>query len=254
MKIGDKVRFLSETGGGKVAGFQGKDIVLVEDEDGFQIPTAVSDVVVVEDDDYSTRRLVENKMKKPEAVPSDDDDYDPADRPVTFKAPVEERKGGEQLNAFLAFVPMDAKAISSSRFEAYFVNDSNYYMFYTYYIAEGASWQLRSSGEVEPNTKLFVEEFGREDLGDLDRVCIQILSYKRGKPFLIKPAVDEDYLLPLVFLILLEGLSERLKLVVQYVGRRHSACGLKQFGGMKVNDNGGVLVLNTRRSRPVLRF
>ena len=33
MKIGDKVRFLSEMGGGKVAGFQGKDIVLVEDED-----------------------------------------------------------------------------------------------------------------------------------------------------------------------------------------------------------------------------
>jgi hypothetical protein len=46
MKIGDKVRFLSETGGGKVAGFQGNGIVLVEDEDGFQIPTPVNDVVV----------------------------------------------------------------------------------------------------------------------------------------------------------------------------------------------------------------
>ena len=34
MKIGDKVRFLSETGGGVIAGFQGKNIVLVEDEDG----------------------------------------------------------------------------------------------------------------------------------------------------------------------------------------------------------------------------
>ena len=32
MKIGDKVRFLSEVGGGRVAGFQGKNIVLVEDE------------------------------------------------------------------------------------------------------------------------------------------------------------------------------------------------------------------------------
>ena len=31
MKIGDKVRFLSEVGGGIVKGFQGKDIVLVED-------------------------------------------------------------------------------------------------------------------------------------------------------------------------------------------------------------------------------
>ena len=36
MKKGDKVRFLSEVGGGKVAGFQGKNIVLVEDEDGFE--------------------------------------------------------------------------------------------------------------------------------------------------------------------------------------------------------------------------
>ena len=53
MKIGDKVRFLSEMGGGKVAGFQGKNIVLVEDEDGFQIPTPINEVVVVQQDDYS---------------------------------------------------------------------------------------------------------------------------------------------------------------------------------------------------------
>ena len=33
MKIGDKVRFLNETGGGIVTGFRGKDIVLVEDAD-----------------------------------------------------------------------------------------------------------------------------------------------------------------------------------------------------------------------------
>ena len=46
MKIGDKVRFLSSLGGGTVAGFQGKDIVLVEDEDGFQIPTHINDVVL----------------------------------------------------------------------------------------------------------------------------------------------------------------------------------------------------------------
>ena len=64
MKIGDKVRFLSETGGGKVAGFQGNNIVLVEDDNGFQIPTAITDVVVVENDDYSTSRIVSDKLAK----------------------------------------------------------------------------------------------------------------------------------------------------------------------------------------------
>ena len=47
MKIGDKVRFLSEVGGGIVSGFQDKDTVLVRDEDGFDIPMPVRECVVV---------------------------------------------------------------------------------------------------------------------------------------------------------------------------------------------------------------
>ena len=59
MKIGDKVSFLSEIGGGRVAGFQGKDVVLVEDEDGFQIPMPINEVVVTsEGNDYSISKVV----------------------------------------------------------------------------------------------------------------------------------------------------------------------------------------------------
>ena len=50
MKIGDKVRFLDSIGGGKVSGFQGSNIVLVEDEDGFEIPTLITQCVVVTDE------------------------------------------------------------------------------------------------------------------------------------------------------------------------------------------------------------
>lgn len=184
------MRFLSEVGGGTVAGFQGKGIVLVEDGDGFRIPMNVNDVIVVGDEDYSTRRMVENKAKGKPAAADDDDSNEPADKPVAFKAPAEERKGGDQLSAYLAFVPIDLKAITSSRFETYFVNDSNYYMRYAYFVAEGASWKLHSTEEVEPNTKLFVEEFGRDDLNDLGHVCLQVMAYKRGKAFELKPTVS----------------------------------------------------------------
>ena len=51
MKIGDKVRFLSEVGGGVVTGFQGKDMVLVEDADGFDIPMPIKECVVIDTDD-----------------------------------------------------------------------------------------------------------------------------------------------------------------------------------------------------------
>ena len=53
MKIGDKVRFLSEVGGGIVRGFQGKDIALVEGEDGFEIPMLIKECVVIQTNDYN---------------------------------------------------------------------------------------------------------------------------------------------------------------------------------------------------------
>lgn len=185
MKIGDKVRFLSETGGGIVAGFQGNNIVLVEDEDGFQIPVRTNDVVVVGTDDYNIK--IDSVGKKDTKK---DIENEPADRPVTFRAKPEERKGGDVLSVYLAFVPIDNREITNTKFEAYIVNDSNYYINYSYTSAEGASWHLRSTGEVEPNTKLFIEEFDRETLNTLERVCVQLIAYKRDKTFMSKPPVD----------------------------------------------------------------
>lgn len=91
MKIGDKVRFLSEVGGGKVAGFQGKNIVLVEDEDGFQMPMLINEVVVVGEESYETTRMVEQKAKARMAADDDEEpEIEPADRPITFKPKPEE--------------------------------------------------------------------------------------------------------------------------------------------------------------------
>ncbi len=63
MKIGDKVRFLSEVGGGVVTGFQGKDMVLVEDADGFDIPMPIKECVVIDTDDYNMKPSIKNKVK-----------------------------------------------------------------------------------------------------------------------------------------------------------------------------------------------
>ena len=60
-------------------------------------------------------------------------------------------------------------------------------------MAEGSSWTLYEKGEVEPNTKLFLNEFGKEDLNQLERFCVQILPYKRDKGFMLKPAVDIQF-------------------------------------------------------------
>lgn len=211
IKKGDKVRFLFDTGGGTVAAVKG-NIVMVEDADGFQIPTPINEVVLdSSQESYSTASMVAamqrderrsaaksdgrsmrallNEGMEEEADNAARDD-DPADKEITFKRPVEERKGGNLLNAYLAFVPVDIKKVTDTEFDTYLVNDSNYYLHYTYLSAENNSWTVRAEGVLEPNTKEYIEEFTLREVNALSRVCIQMTAFKREKPFSLKQPVS----------------------------------------------------------------
>lgn len=185
MKIGDKVRFLNEIGGGIVKGFRGRDIVLVEDSDGFDIPMPMRECVVIETDDYNmTRPTSKAAPKKVEEKP--------VKVPEVSVFRQQETRGGDILNVFLAFVPEDIKAVSTTPFEAYLVNDSNYYLYYTYLCAEGKAWNVRSNGLVEPNTKFLLEEFEKAELNDREHVAVQFIAFKDGRSFALKPAVSVE--------------------------------------------------------------
>ena len=187
MKIGDTVRFLSEVGGGVVTGFEGKDIALVQDEDGFDIPMPIKECVVIKTDDYN---IPLKSTAKPSALEVAEDEEEEDDRPITYRAP--EIRGNDVLNVFLAYVPQDIKAISTTAFDAYLVNDSNFFVDYLYLSAEGKSWTLRSRGTVKPNQKLHLEEFEKSDLNDMEHVAVQLVAYKDDRTFLLKPAVSTE--------------------------------------------------------------
>lgn len=229
MKIGDKVKFLSETGGGTIAGFKGKDIALVEDEDGFQIPTPLTDLVLSSDSkEYSISKMVAPKSQqdaekdsdsdfsksvkaKMNAFDADEDDVeesDPSDGDITFTPVVEERKGGNILNVYLAFVPDDIKNLSKSKFNCYVVNDSNYFLRYTYLTVSGSSCSLRAEGDIVPNTKVFIEDFGYNQLNELDKVAFQLIAFKRDKDFVKKPVVDMQLKIDKVKFYKLHAFSE----------------------------------------------
>ena len=203
IKIGDKVRFLSEVGGGTVTGFQSKDIVLVQDADGFDIPMHVRECVVIETDNYNiplpSEKAAKPEKKRPEEQPArtaapqmHEEATHRVEKPEISVYRQPEMKGGDVLNVYLAFVPIDIKAVSTTPFESYLVNDSNYYLYYTYLGAEGKAWTIRSQGLVEPNTKLCLEEFEKAALNDLERVAVQLIAFKDHRSFSLKPAVSVE--------------------------------------------------------------
>ena len=194
MKIGDKVRFLSEVGGGKITGFQGKDIVLVEDADGFDIPVTRREIVVIDTDDYNIEHIQpkqkedvpqKSKQNKVQTSSSDEDEED-----IEFEAPAVELKGGDVLNVYLAYVPEDVKMINATTFNTYLVNDSNYYLEYLYLSGENNAWKVRSKGEIAPNMKGWLESFMQSDLNELEHICIQFTAYKKDKSFELHAATD----------------------------------------------------------------
>ena len=212
MTIGDKVRFLNSVGGGKITGFQGKDIVLVEDETGFEVPYMASEIVVIETDQYNFVRPNRTPTKTKEtAAPAgpaptslkaalsaheapslwgraggeaDDDEpeVDIADKPMTFHARPLERRGADTLNLYLGYLP----ANQDGSFESYFINDSNYYVRYIILTQEGTKYEVRHEGLAEPNMKVFLEKFQREALPEFERMTLQFIAYKVDKTFELK--------------------------------------------------------------------
>lgn len=202
------MRFLNDVGGGVISGFQGKDTVLVCDEDGFEIPTLAKDVVVIETDDYNIAKVhtvtkKQGKAESAKAAPTsvkaaladhddeaEEEETDLAEKELTYRPMAQERRGANELNLFLAFVPVDIKNVTDTAFEAYMVNDSNYYVYYTLLTCEGKACTLRHEGEIAPNTKIFLEEFRRDRLQEWERITVQTTAYKRDKSFLLKPALS----------------------------------------------------------------
>jgi len=180
----DIVRFLNAVGGGRVTRVEG-NMAYVEDEDGFETPALVRECVVVG-----------HASATPKAAPAPVAAPAPAPQPRTMTVQpepepepvIEETPEGEKLNVVLAYEPRDIKAPTTSEIDTYIVNDSNYYLAFSYMTrsADDSDWTLRYAGTVEPNIQLLLGELDRAALPEMDRVMVQWIAYKQDKPFAAK--------------------------------------------------------------------
>ncbi|GHU70016.1 mannonate oxidoreductase [Bacteroidia bacterium] len=183
MQTGDRVRFLNAVGGGIVRRFQNKEIVIVEEDDGFETPVLIRECVVVDERNISVNNIPKKTMESSE-IPQ------PAIEKPKPSPPVEitEISGNDRLNVYLAYLPVDIKNLGKTDFEAFLINDSNYFLFFNYMNRQNNAWISHKSEIIEPNTRLFIEEFTKNDLNELEKICIQFIAFKKNKPYSLKNA------------------------------------------------------------------
>lgn len=185
VKVGDKVRFLNTTGGGVIKRIVSKDLVEVEDQDGFDVPTLIKEIVVIEStvaEQKKENSLIHNQKPKDGILQEQE--------PVEDEEEFPETKEGEKLNVLLGFVACNKKELSTSLTEFYLINDSNYYLAYNIFGRDGEQCTSRAAGFISPNTKMMLETLSKEQLVELENLQVQLIAMKKDKPYAFKPAYD----------------------------------------------------------------
>lgn len=198
IQIGDTVRFLNDVGGGTVTSYQGKDMVLVEDQDGFDVPVLAKECVVIESGtpQSGTPENFKSKEKRKEIYSPNKETKKEEEQSLFVlskitEVPVE-RQGADELNLYIAFLPIDGHPSESQNFEAYLINDGNYYLYYTYSLLKNGLWNIVKHGLIEPNSKESIEQFHRSTLNEHQVVALQAIPFKADRPFQMKNAVDVE--------------------------------------------------------------
>ncbi len=193
IKVGDNVRFLNSVGGGVVVRIQ--DNIAYVDEDGFETPVLLRECVLVgapavakATAPKSTPRVEREEYTKAQKIFSKDTTPQPTALPVV------ETAGGDVVNITLGFEPQNIKSLSQSGFDAYLVNDSNYYLFVAVSTRanEDSNWTLRYQGVIEPNIQEFVFELFQQDLPKFDRMLVQYVAFKQNREFAPKQPGDVE--------------------------------------------------------------
>jgi hypothetical protein len=193
IKPGDKVKFLNTVGGGVVKSVINKTMVNVEDYDGFEVPTLISELVVVDGATSmdSAKRTAEKSVetKKEEA---------PVKRELP-KAEIKYVAGKDKPDCYMAFVPQDSSNPVEGELKLYLVNDSNNFVLYNFSHLKDKTYKSIDSGKMNPNSKRHLESFTRFNLNELPELQFQLLFFKEESYRLEAPVVKSFKMNPVKF-------------------------------------------------------
>lgn len=197
LKIGDKVRFLNEKGGGIITKLISTTIVHVAIEEGFEVPVMVSDLIKIQPNGAADRFFdrpvnVNPKYAQPQtAEPAPKNTENPGQQPETNDpvSPIYRQSGaGITEGIYLIYQPQDQKWLITGNLEIYLLNNTSYEAIYSFMLEEenrifsGVGYDI-----IPPFSKIHIETITREDLESWSNGIIQILFHADELNELIQP-------------------------------------------------------------------
>jgi len=187
-KVGDKVKFLNESGGGVISKIVSPGMVNVAIEDGFEIPVMISELIKIELDapmDSPKHIFREDFDIQFEAREQNTSNNDGGDNLPLLK---NSSRGEVAEGVYFAFIPHDQKWLITGLLDIYLVNHTRYDVLYSIYLeSEKGGYSGLDYGSVNPESMHLIETAEREHLGIWEQGVVQVLFHRDRDQKILSP-------------------------------------------------------------------
>ncbi|MBN2890562.1 MAG: DUF2027 domain-containing protein [Bacteroidales bacterium] len=173
-KVGDKVKFLNEVGGGEITEVIDYKLVKVLTDEGFEYPVKSADLLKVEleTDSFFNSSSGSQKNEKPEIEkPKTIEQQITSDEPQVIK-------DNEEVNIFLSFVPVKPQTPTQCAQEMNLINDSNWHLMYIYQIRKFNSFES-FPGILQPNYIEHLQTYELSEINEIKEIVVQFIFFRK---------------------------------------------------------------------------
>jgi len=187
-KVGDRVKFLNEQGGGVVSKVISSKLVHVTIEDGFDIPTLTSELIKMDEQagpgSFFNETYTVPMQGSPEKQEVGEIEFEERESDLIHQNLGKQYPPG----IYLAFIPQEQKWLITGSLDIYIINHTDYEILFS---LVGTDKKGRFPGidyaGISPRSKILIETIERDEINDWCEGYLQLLFHKDISNQLILP-------------------------------------------------------------------
>ncbi len=175
-KVGEKVKFLNETGGGVVTVIVDNKLVKVETDEGFEIPVLSKDLIPdYQEKETSEASLIFHSPKQKEATKEEPVPEAEPDNvsPVNPWGATKEEEG-----IYLLFEPHEQQWILTGDMDVLLVNHTPFDILYNLFLERNEKHEGIDYGSIPSESKIVLDTITRDEIDNWLRGIIQIMIHE----------------------------------------------------------------------------
>lgn len=172
-KIGEEVNFLNESGGGKVVKIIDSKLVMIETEDGFEMPVLSTDLI--KNFRSQSQEMEEVVFVKDTSVPAPTPEVEIIDDGISEINPwgtIREEKG-----IFLAFEPHEQQWILTGEIDIFILNNTRHDILYSLFMEIDGNLEGVDFSSIPADSKILITTISRDEIENWVKGYIQVLFH-----------------------------------------------------------------------------